>query len=1036
MSQIKLIIFDGGGTVWYSMPVLWEQCKAGLLSLGLIAGYEDFPYSFQTFNELSSFEKCNSRWNLAKAIISLFYRKTDPEIILNSDDPNTVIMELIQKCRNDSQNATHYEKLSAKLGFFLEQSLYNYDENLYPACDGILQAIPSLHVQGFKLALLSNRRKKSVMKILQSLKIEKYFHIVEAPEVDEPEIKDVNPILKYCACEKEEALFIGDSNIDISSAKTFGLKTVAVLSGMGTERTFRKVKPDYIISKITEIDRILDSGIAIQTQQAADNENTIKICGNIDEIIQLIIKEWKSGLKPVFLTGAGVSASAGVSLWEEIKRDLYKDLFDIEENPQNVEKNFLYDKFKNISWLQKEVLPDDENDAMLASRISDYVENSGNIPPELMLSFFRKQYGLIELQNFLGKHFERYTESISYISLIRLIELNIFRFYLTLNQDGACEKCLLQHFSPARFLSLVTKEDFEQILNELCRIPAKHQRFLEESRIVIANLHGVYYKPYTLQISPKLLISPLPLDHYIHQFVESALETTDTLIIIGYKGADVDIAGILKDILKNRNNFRIIWVEANNSVPELLRSNEFSAIERCVIYAKADEFLSKLAIKCDEVIKHDSTLIGKPTVPDSGENFDLLCSAPGSVIIAGDYGVYINGKMIQLQVPLRVYGKRIERGGEDKAFYYDPYFGEWIDDKRSKDKIQKTREFIEAIRESKDAIFLEKKTKDRAPIFPVALPDPVNKMLQKCRNELKSAGNQYEKYPIHIYSQYPSESGCGDALGSVIIAAMIMPPDEHEFKLEELDRNDKRMLVMLSRIWAWLYSYFNASYLRVLPSFWNGKQVFLLDRKGEQKTAFSDLFRDGMSNAQDLNSIDFMQANLLIDTFSILANGKEIRLDAETIDFAIAYYPRRIILTKDIPVQTATQVGVYEVDYQRDRSLLEVMAQYAAEIENINDNPAFNGVAGINMAGLNRIGKIMSACHSGFVTLGRGSRLVNKLVGILNGQRGIYGAKTSGGGPGGALVIAYNPKEINLFVIKKIVDEHQHKLIAASILNE
>ena len=86
-------------------------------------------------------------------------------------------------------------------------------------------------------------------------------------------------------------------------------------------------------------------------------------------------------------------------------------------------------------------------------------------------------------------------------------------------------------------------------------------------------------------------------------------------------------------------------------------------------------------------------------------------------------------------------------------------------------------------------------------------------------------------------------------------------------------------------------------------------------------------------------------------------------------------------------------------------------------------------------AKINRIGKIISACHYGLVALGRGSRLVNALVGALNGIRGVYGAKTSGAGPGGALLIAYDPKETNFFELQTVVEEYQHKIICCKALS-
>ena len=256
--MIKLLIFDGGGTIWYSMDVLWEHYKAGFFYLGLTSKLDEFPYSLENCNELASLEKFNSRWNIAKALVALFFTKKDPDKILSSSDPDSEMTSIVQSCRENPLTGTRFEKLCAKLGFFLEEALYNYDESCYPACKNVPETLRQLHDKGFYLALLSNRRISSVEKILCALGIKELFAKVEAPILDEPEIKTIDPILKFFNVAKNESIFIGDSALDINSGKRFGLITVGVLSGMGTVRVLTKAKADYIISDIQGLHEIIE----------------------------------------------------------------------------------------------------------------------------------------------------------------------------------------------------------------------------------------------------------------------------------------------------------------------------------------------------------------------------------------------------------------------------------------------------------------------------------------------------------------------------------------------------------------------------------------------------------------------------------------------------------------------------------------------------------------------------------------------------------------------------------------------------------
>jgi len=165
---------------------------------------------------------------------------------------------LVESCKNDPKNGSKYEKLCSKLGFFLEEALYNYDERLYPPCKNILDTLRKLKNDGYHLALLSNRRKSSVEKILGALSLKDLFEKIEAPDSDEPEIKEVNHLLQYFKVQKDETIFVGDSSLDIKSGKEFGLITIGVLSGMGTLRMLKKAEPDYIINDVSEIYEIIN----------------------------------------------------------------------------------------------------------------------------------------------------------------------------------------------------------------------------------------------------------------------------------------------------------------------------------------------------------------------------------------------------------------------------------------------------------------------------------------------------------------------------------------------------------------------------------------------------------------------------------------------------------------------------------------------------------------------------------------------------------------------------------------------------------
>lgn len=62
--MIRAVIFDGGGTIWNSMEILYQHYQIAAFYFGFTKKLEEFPYPLQLMNELSSFKSFNSRLGL------------------------------------------------------------------------------------------------------------------------------------------------------------------------------------------------------------------------------------------------------------------------------------------------------------------------------------------------------------------------------------------------------------------------------------------------------------------------------------------------------------------------------------------------------------------------------------------------------------------------------------------------------------------------------------------------------------------------------------------------------------------------------------------------------------------------------------------------------------------------------------------------------------------------------------------------------------------------------------------------------------
>jgi len=116
--------------------------------------------------------------------------------------------------------------------------------------------------QHFPLALITLRyvMPEQVIEELKRLEFRKYFRaIVTALHVEKPK---PFPDALLIAAEKlgvpiNECAVVGDSIVDLQAGKSAGAKTVAVLSGLFSQKELEKEKPDLIIKDIKSLPQFL-----------------------------------------------------------------------------------------------------------------------------------------------------------------------------------------------------------------------------------------------------------------------------------------------------------------------------------------------------------------------------------------------------------------------------------------------------------------------------------------------------------------------------------------------------------------------------------------------------------------------------------------------------------------------------------------------------------------------------------------------------------------------------------------------------------
>ena len=124
--------------------------------------------------------------------------------------------------------------------------------SLLPGARALLQ---SLKTKGKILAVASNRDKETAILLVKILGLKDYFdRVLTREEVIEPKpAPDIlMTLLDHFRVSREEAVYIGDMDIDAKAGAAAGVTTVIVTTGSSTRKEIEAVKPDIILSSLKD----------------------------------------------------------------------------------------------------------------------------------------------------------------------------------------------------------------------------------------------------------------------------------------------------------------------------------------------------------------------------------------------------------------------------------------------------------------------------------------------------------------------------------------------------------------------------------------------------------------------------------------------------------------------------------------------------------------------------------------------------------------------------------------------------------------
>lgn len=155
-------------------------------------------------------------------------------------------------------SGTSEVKIEEAFDYFCKYYFAHCNEKTKPY-SGIHELLNELVRRNYKLAVVSNKRDEAVKELCC-----RYFDMIEVVSGDKPGIKrkpapdGVEYVLKQLDCEKNDAVYVGDSEIDILTARNAGVDCISVTWGFRTERELLDNGAVNLIFEPNELLRLLE----------------------------------------------------------------------------------------------------------------------------------------------------------------------------------------------------------------------------------------------------------------------------------------------------------------------------------------------------------------------------------------------------------------------------------------------------------------------------------------------------------------------------------------------------------------------------------------------------------------------------------------------------------------------------------------------------------------------------------------------------------------------------------------------------------
>ena len=154
------------------------------------------------------------------------------------------------------QAADNFKQIEAAFGTHYEQRC-GTRSHLYPCVRETLQA---LRAQGVKLVVMTNKEGRYTQVVLDAHELAPLFdHVISGDTlpVKKPNPAGIDDCLQRFGVPRERALFVGDSSIDVATARNGGITVWALPYGYNMGEPIESCNPDRVIPDFSALTTLL-----------------------------------------------------------------------------------------------------------------------------------------------------------------------------------------------------------------------------------------------------------------------------------------------------------------------------------------------------------------------------------------------------------------------------------------------------------------------------------------------------------------------------------------------------------------------------------------------------------------------------------------------------------------------------------------------------------------------------------------------------------------------------------------------------------